>query len=1462
MLSVEKHPPTDPSSSSDHNHNLNHNHHEIDDTLPQLDLSNPTTTLLPKFSIRDYVFTSRNKDIKTNWPFSQKNLQLCLKHGVKDVLPPFQTIDSVKNQTLKRSCTVEEEEEEEEENIASNTNIITNSNTNTTNINSNIFDGEPSESPVDDDNDENNHDDHDHPEVLLDSFNNTQAQQLNQKQKQKQLITSCGSGENDTTTSSTVCQSEFIDHNQDHSTEPAPPPPLPPLPPFVHKNQTTNRNSGSKKCRLIVKFGSNLDRSSAEDIASNCSNPSESMASKVCPVCKVFSSSSNTTLNAHIDQCLSVESTSPKWTVDSSTKLSRHRIKPRKTKLMVDIYATAIPCTLEDLDRRNGSNWATVVSSFPIQQSNDKSDHHEMMIMPLEDDSKRVSSSSGPSSSSDHHHHNSDDVDDDVGAVYIDSNGIKLRILSKSDDIPSVSKLIEHLRPRKPLKGATNNNNNNIKGTKFLSTRKKKRRQYKYNKYLNKLAQTKRKLLSSSKSPRSPLLLEQKNGGQGKQYGAERSNMEKQVNPSNPGTLGRWVCSKRTGVAKKVNSEARHQQVQRKWPGNEDSGVESLQSRLDRNGEEEDVMDLSPENSDSRLEKVFYEARACHKREQPPPSSGLKRSAKSSLSSATSRGNVVERSFATMKPRQLRKDISSANDYRMLKPPKCTSPVEDFEPPPGHASKFRSKARKISSAREHLLSSQRSSPVAEADDSDVANNFSALKKSQVHLMTETETDDEAALWNSDASNEFHRKFAGNESESDDDMNNETSLCRSTGFEVRQNTGVLGIAGRNAAKVSENLFSSTLDKADDDMGPTCEDEDEEEEDLQCSQDDPIRDSALANWRKSADPEVDHKPGNRSKILSNSLQYKGALFDVEGLTGPGGTSFVSEQETFYSDRLGDDGMLVQDVNIGEEQESDEDGEASRFPEVDPILIPGPPGSFLPSPRDMGSEDFQGNSSLTTSRVQSSQDQHDFIDGDSSDSPVSATSTISNFTATRDDHHRKHAELLPSVVHQQQAIQDKIRSSLSGGSVDSSIENVPLVPRTTTNTAAERVTYDREKFKANNKIPLNDEPCCCQRKERAAQGVVLDYQESQLLRRRAMTSVIMENQQTSCNLNNRPNNNNMESRSDMYTPSSTCPTSKSEQEVVHRPAVNSSGNQNAMRGSAADAAVAKFTSRGDCDSMSPSSNSILRLMGKNLMVVNRDQDESIPQAQAQSQSQLNHITSPFSTFTGVSPSSTTQNHVYRPFQHPNFQRGSIFPGQQCVDPRISNGMRTYEGAACSFSNHRMDSGFGINMELREFEADYSIETPHRKFKTVLSGVSPVKEIITIDDAPETEADLTGDHTAKYSRGFGENPIVSSSGIMIPNYNAKRSNTSFYSCQSDHDQSMHPEPPLVHHHHHHHHSSGFHSLSSRQPNSSPARWSTCPTDDGSAGNHPYITASSSSSRGHMRSPAAMYNNNRQSLR
>jgi hypothetical protein len=88
------------------------------------------------------------------------------------------------------------------------------------------------------------------------------------------------------------------------------------------------------------------------------------MASKTCPVCKVFASTSNTTLNAHIDQCLSAESN----TEHVETVLVKSKVKPRKKRLMVDIYKTALPYTLEDLDRRNGTNWAVELAMSPVSK--------------------------------------------------------------------------------------------------------------------------------------------------------------------------------------------------------------------------------------------------------------------------------------------------------------------------------------------------------------------------------------------------------------------------------------------------------------------------------------------------------------------------------------------------------------------------------------------------------------------------------------------------------------------------------------------------------------------------------------------------------------------------------------------------------------------------------------------------------------------------------------------------------------------------------------------------------------------------------------------------------------------------------------------------------------------------------------------------------------------------------------
>lgn len=104
------------------------------------------------------------------------------------------------------------------------------------------------------------------------------------------------------------------------------------------------------------------------------------MVSKICPVCMTFSSSSNTTLNAHIDQCLSGESTM-KWAANREI-VNKHRIKPKKMRLMVDIYKTATRCTVEELDARNGTSWANH-SSFPDQEIEFLSKREKVRILSI-----------------------------------------------------------------------------------------------------------------------------------------------------------------------------------------------------------------------------------------------------------------------------------------------------------------------------------------------------------------------------------------------------------------------------------------------------------------------------------------------------------------------------------------------------------------------------------------------------------------------------------------------------------------------------------------------------------------------------------------------------------------------------------------------------------------------------------------------------------------------------------------------------------------------------------------------------------------------------------------------------------------------------------------------------------------------------------------------------------------------
>ncbi|KAL3637576.1 hypothetical protein CASFOL_018744 [Castilleja foliolosa] len=340
MLSTAN-PPPDPSSDEisklKSGYSINSDEKDINNLevdLLQSGLDDISQTL-PKFSIRGYVYKTRDKDIKTNWPFSRKSLKLCLNNGIKDVLPPFETIESVRNPFSANLSGPSDH-------------ILPVSSKNA------------SQTKVDLDSDKLKSNSHEKDKQYYPSDVNPVPFRIKSPSTKPEITARAANK--------------------------------------VKTNISTQ--NPAKKCRLIVKVGNNNISEELSDAA---------MASKVCPVCKTFTSSSNTTLNAHIDQCLSGESTSVKWT--ENPKVIKHRIKPRKTRLMVDIYETALPCTLEDLDRRNGTNWA---SNFGFQaQENDKNTNDTNV---------------------NHSVSNGEDKKEE-SAVYIDSNGTKLRILSKLGDL-------------------------------------------------------------------------------------------------------------------------------------------------------------------------------------------------------------------------------------------------------------------------------------------------------------------------------------------------------------------------------------------------------------------------------------------------------------------------------------------------------------------------------------------------------------------------------------------------------------------------------------------------------------------------------------------------------------------------------------------------------------------------------------------------------------------------------------------------------------------------------------------------------------------------------------------------------------------------------------------------------------------------------------------------------------------
>ncbi|KAF8715045.1 hypothetical protein HU200_027592 [Digitaria exilis] len=435
----------------------------------------------PKFSIRDYVFASRSKGVKRSWPFNPRSLQLCVRRGVTDPLPPFEPPDLIRSQPLS-NFTDAEQSAGCSEAITSvrlvKTRDASSSNEDTSNINfqpcqpvDDSLGPSPYTSPEDgksgiDHVGSTNESDHTNEEIPIDLQDNscTKASQRTE-----------------------VVVPSWRSRNLDSSCEPS-----------------------ERKSKFSAKVvGTSTDIRRTEDIASNSSSVSDPMASKTCPVCKVFASTSNTTLNAHIDQCLSAESN----TEFVETVLVKPKVKPRKKRLMVDIYKTALPCTLEDLDRRNGTNWAVELAMSTVNKDV-CTENRSPEVVPFDrrDDERE-------------------------GDVYVDSNGIKIRILSKRSDAPLVLK--DDVGSSKAAKNETEKGilmSKKIPKSKISKNKKPKMHTKKYNKtnHLN------------SQVP------EYSHDDINEETSDEEQHAQ---NPSDStsngsGTMRQWVCSKRSDIGK------------------------------------------------------------------------------------------------------------------------------------------------------------------------------------------------------------------------------------------------------------------------------------------------------------------------------------------------------------------------------------------------------------------------------------------------------------------------------------------------------------------------------------------------------------------------------------------------------------------------------------------------------------------------------------------------------------------------------------------------------------------------------------------------------------------------------------------------------------------------------------------------------------------------------------------------
>ncbi|KAG8386570.1 hypothetical protein BUALT_Bualt03G0162100 [Buddleja alternifolia] len=886
---------------------------------------------LPKFSIRDYVFDTRGKDIKTNWPFSQKNLQLCLKHGVEDVLPPFQSLDSVRNPSIMERAAED----------------IHNS------------------------------------DVRLSGLrDHSVGQKLTVgSEEDKEFPSTTASQSCSDINSVPLIKRPYMEPEAEYfpgfSTED---------PEFASRASTKVKGytqNPIKKCKLIVKLSNIAAPKSDEDLAVNACVISETMASKVCPVCKTFSSSSNTTLNAHIDQCLYGDSTVKRTT---NSKESKHRInKPRKTRLMVDIYETALHSTLDDLDRRNGTSWASTLG-FPARDleacAEEKTEKY--CLVDIEEANEE-------------------------GAVYIDSNGTKLCVLSKLTDPPPNSNAKSDCGPRKLV--------NRDKVSKLVLKKKKKN-------LLRKHKLLKDPSIGQRSCSPGPSHYRTVDDGQQTEFPLEGDKKEDLTAPiaydqrksDDMGMIKQWVSSKRTDIKKKNNLDHEKQ--------NQDKVIKNLKVRttmsplgdtlVKRISTSNSAMPsnenkLSPSESRRRKENLLgnshdvhmeqpclrtrprlslFRSQDCHGKKDGPsihddytdPPNGTEDHLSSQITKKMalniSPAINVESSHISSRPSQNHAFSSEDQKSRSLK----RSSLD-------HAIPCRSK--KFSSLRKNLLSDGNAS-VPESK-KNLRRKHLDFKNPRLHYSSGS--DEEAVVSRSAI---YRQDKLGKKAAQMGKASSRSLINRTSVLKIRKkregfiNSGKGDVAFKGSERLSESTSHGVGKNGDSSMDGN----------------NPVGSNVLkeAGIRDGFISELTHKVADREEafiafsksldsafpgldVPSNYIKaYEDHHYSSELVLG-------GEQELFCANKVGKD-LVTRDTDmIAELMDANNESQGNYFVDVDPIPIPGPPGSFLPSPRRMGSEELQGNSSLTTSRVQSSEDERELIDMESSDSPISATSMVLN-------------------------------------------------------------------------------------------------------------------------------------------------------------------------------------------------------------------------------------------------------------------------------------------------------------------------------------------------------------------------------------------------------------------------------------------------------------------------------------